>query len=99
LKSHIKTKVIKPAYDAAFEAAGDVKIDVSKVVSEAERILDRKLSSFATETAPDTVRKLRGFVPSVPEAEAVTVGKAGFKTARAPITSKALKISISHRMN
>lgn len=80
----VKTKVIKPAYDAAFEAAGDVKIDVSKVVSEAERILDRKLSSFATETAPDTVRKLRGFVPSVPEAEAVTVGKAGFKTARAP---------------
>jgi hypothetical protein len=80
----IKTNVIKPAYDAAFEAAGDVKIDVSKVVSEAERILDRKLSSFATETAPDTVRKLRGFVPSVPEAEAVTVGKAGFKTAKAP---------------
>jgi hypothetical protein len=80
----VKTNVIKPAYDAAFEAAGDTKIDVSKVVSEAERILDRKLSSFATETAPDTVRKLRGFMPSVPEAEAVTVGKAGFKTAKAP---------------
>ena len=80
----VKTKVVKPAYDAAFEAAGDVKIDVSKVVNEAERILDRKLSSFATETAPDTVRKLRGFVPSAPEAEAVTIGKAGFKTARAP---------------
>jgi hypothetical protein len=80
----VKTNVIKPAYDAAFDAAGDAKIDVSKVVSEAERILDRKLSSFATETAPDTVRKLRGFMPSVPEAEAVTVGKAGFKTAKAP---------------
>ncbi len=80
----VKTKVVQPAYDAAFEAAGDAKIDVSKVVNEAERILDRKLSSFATETAPDTVRKLRGFIPSVPEAEAVTVGKAGFKTARAP---------------
>jgi hypothetical protein len=80
----IKTNVIKPAYDAAFEAAGDAKIDVSKVVSEAERILDRKLSSFATETAPDTVRKLRGFMPDVPEAEAVTVGKAGFKTAKTP---------------
>jgi hypothetical protein len=80
----VKTNVIKPAYDAAFEAAGDAKIDVSKVVSEAERILDRKLSSFATETAPDTVRKLRGFIPSAPEAEAVTVGKAGFKTAKAP---------------
>jgi hypothetical protein len=80
----VRNNVIKPAYDAAFEAAGDAKIDVSKVVSEAERILDRKLSSFATETAPDTVRKLRGFIPSVPEAEAVTVGKAGFKTAKAP---------------
>ena len=80
----VKTNVIKPAYDAAFEAAGDAKIDVSKVVSEAERILDRKLSSFATETAPDTVRKLRGFMPSVPEAETVTLGKAGFKTAKAP---------------
>lgn len=80
----VKTNVIKPAYDAAFEAAGDAKIDVSKVVSEAERILDRKLSSFATETAPDTVRKLRGFMPSVPEAEAVSIGKAGFKTAKAP---------------
>jgi hypothetical protein len=85
----VKTNVIKPAYDAAFEAAGDAKIDVSKVVSEAERILDRKLSSFATETAPDTVRKLRGFMPSVPEAEAVTVGKAGFKTAKAPTPSPA----------
>jgi hypothetical protein len=80
----VKANVIKPAYDAAFDAAGDTKIDVSKVVSEAERILDRKLSSFATETAPDTVRKLRGFMPSVPEAEAITVGKAGFKTAKAP---------------
>jgi hypothetical protein len=37
----VKTNVIKPAYDAAFEAAGNVKIDVSKVVSEAVRILDR----------------------------------------------------------
>ena len=80
----VKTNVIKPAYDAAFEAAGDAKIDVSKVVSEAERILDRKLSSFATETAPDTVRKLRGFMPTAPEVEAVTVGKAGFKTAKPP---------------
>jgi len=80
----IKTKVVQPAYDAAFEAAGDAKIDVSKVVNEAERILDRKLSSFATETAPDTVRKLRGFVPPVPEAEAITVGKAGFRIAKEP---------------
>jgi len=80
----VKTNIVQPAYDAAFEAAGNAKIDVSKVVNEAERILDRKLSSFATETAPDTVRKLRGFVPSVPEAETVVIGKAGFKTAKTP---------------
>jgi len=86
----VKTNVIKPAYDAAFEAAGDAKIDVSKVVSEAERILDRKLSSFATETAPDTVRKLRGFMPTAPEAEAVTLGKAGFKTAKTPTPPPAM---------
>ena len=85
----VKTNVVQPAYDAAFEAAGNAKIDLSKVVSEAERILDRKLSSFATETAPDTVRKLRSFVPAVPEVEAVSIGKAGFKAAKAPTPTPA----------
>jgi hypothetical protein len=75
----VKSKVIRPAYDAAFAAAGDSKIDVSKVISEAERILDRKLSTFATETAPDTVRKLSGFVPPAPPAKPVGSG---------PISSK-----------
>lgn len=85
----VKTNVIQPAYKAAFEAAGDAKIDVSQVVNEAERILQRKLSDFATETAPDTVRKLRSFVPKVPEVEAVQIGKAGFKTAKPPIPPQA----------
>jgi hypothetical protein len=85
----IKSNVIQPAYKAAFDAAGDSKIDVSKVVSEAERILDRKLSEFATETAPDTVRKLRSFVPKVPETEAMSIGKAGFKTAKPPTPPRA----------
>jgi hypothetical protein len=83
-RQSVKANVTQPAYKAAFDAAGDAKIDISNVIADAERILDRKLSSFATETAPDTVRKLRGFMPSVPETEAVTVGKAGFKTAKAP---------------
>lgn len=85
----LKTNVIEPAYKAAFDAAGDAKIDVSKVVSEAERILGRKLSEFATESAPDTVRKLRSFAPKVPEAEAVQIGKAGFKTAKPPTPPQA----------
>lgn len=83
-RQSVKANVTQPAYKAAFDAAGDAKIDISNVIADAERILDRKLSSFATETAPDTVRKLRGFMPSVPEAEAVAIGKAGFKTAKAP---------------
>jgi len=70
----VKQNVVKPAYDAAFKAAGDAKIDLSKVVSEAERILDRKLSSFATETAPDTVRKLLSFAPSAPPAKPLGSG-------------------------
>jgi hypothetical protein len=85
----VKKNIVEPAYNKAFKAAGDAKIDVSKVVSEAERILDRKLSDFATETAPDTVRKLRSFVPKVPEAEAVSIGKAGFKTAKPPTPPRA----------
>jgi hypothetical protein len=85
----VKSNVVQPAYKAAFDAAGDSKIDVSKVVSEAERILGRKLSEFATETAPDTVRKLRSFAPKVPEAEAVQIGKAGFKTAKPPTPPRA----------
>jgi hypothetical protein len=85
----VKTNVVEPAYKAAFDAAGDAKINVSKVVAEAERILDRKLSEFATETAPDTVRKLRGFMPKVPEVEAVQIGKAGFKTAKPPAPPQA----------
>jgi hypothetical protein len=83
-RQSVKANVTQPAYKAAFDAAGDAKIDISNVIADAERILDRKLSSFATETAPDTVRKLRGFMPAVPEAEAVSIGKAGFKTAKAP---------------
>jgi hypothetical protein len=85
----VKKNIVEPAYNDAFKAAGDAKIDVSKVVSEAERILDRKLSEFATETAPDTVRKLRGFMPKVPEVEAVSIGKAGFKTAKPPTPPRA----------
>jgi len=83
-RQSVKANVTEPAYKAAFNAAGDAKIDISNVIADAERILDRKLSSFAIETAPDTVRKLRGFMPAVPEAEAVSIGKAGFKTAKAP---------------
>jgi hypothetical protein len=59
----VKTTVIQPAYNQAFNAAGNTKIDVSNVVANAEKILDRKLSDFAPETTPNTVRQLLGFIP------------------------------------
>ncbi|MGI9143744.1 MAG: hypothetical protein ACR2IJ_11200, partial [Fluviibacter sp.] len=57
----VKKGVIEPAYKKAFDEAGDAKIDVSGVVDQAESILGRKLSDFASETAPETVRKLLSF--------------------------------------
>lgn len=69
----VKKGVIEPAYQKAFTEAGDAKIDVSSVVDQAESILDRKLSDFASETAPETVRKLLSFKPK--PAPEVPVGK------------------------
>ena len=58
-----KTTVIQPAYTRAFNAAGNTKINVDNVVADAEKILERKLSDFAPETAPNTVRQLLSFTP------------------------------------
>lgn len=69
----VKKGVIEPAYQKAFTEAGDAKIDVSNVVDQAESILGRKLSDFASETAPETVRKLLSFKPK--PAPEVPVGK------------------------
>jgi hypothetical protein len=69
----VKKGVIEPAYQKAFTEAGDAKIDVSNVVGQAESILGRKLSDFASETAPETVRKLLSFKPR--PAPDVPVGK------------------------
>jgi hypothetical protein len=70
----VKEGVIQPAYTAAFKEAGDAAIDVSDVVAKAESILERKLSSFAPESAPDTVRKLLSFKPTEPPAQAIGSG-------------------------
>ena len=69
----VKKGVIEPAYQKAFTEAGDAKINVSSVVDQAESILGRKLSDFASETAPETVRKLLSFKPK--PAPEVPVGK------------------------
>lgn len=70
----VKKSVVQPAYTAAFKEAGDAAIDVSNVVAKAESILERKLSSFAPESAPGTVRKLLSFKPTEPPAQAIGGG-------------------------
>lgn len=75
----VKKGVIEPAYTAAYNAAGDAKINVSGVVNAAENILERKLSDFAPETAPNTVRKLLAFKPKGEAEAAVGKGKISSK--------------------
>jgi hypothetical protein len=75
----IKEGVIEPAYTAAYKAAGNAKIDVSGVVKTAENILERKLSDFAPETAPNTVRKLLALKPKSEPAAPLGKGKVSSK--------------------
>lgn len=70
-----KATITEPAYNRAFAAAGDAKIDVKNVIDEAESILGRKLSTFDPSTAPATVTKLLSLQPSAPAAQPLGVGK------------------------
>lgn len=75
----VKKGVIEPAYNAAFKEAGDAKIDMTKVVNEAETILGRKLSDFDPSTAPETVRKLLSLQRKPPAAKPLGVGAVSSK--------------------
>jgi len=73
----VKKGLIEPAYTRAFKEAGDAKIDAGGVVSTAENILERKLTDFAPETAPNTVRKLLALKPSKAETAPILLDAAG----------------------
>ena len=68
-KADFKINKLNPGYAAAFDLAGNGKIDVSNVISKAEDILGQKLSTFAPETAPATIKKLFLFQHKTPEAK------------------------------
>lgn len=78
----IKANVIRPAYERAFELGGNVKTNINPLVSQAEEILGRPLSSFSPETAPNIVRAIERLSPKAEAAAATTVGKAGFRIAK-----------------
>jgi|694.fasta_scaffold08706_16 hypothetical protein len=69
-----KATITEPAYNRAFAAAGDAKINVTNVIDEAESILGRKLSTFDPSTAPSTVSKLLSLQPSAPVAKPIGSG-------------------------
>jgi hypothetical protein len=75
LKTEARQKVVAPAYDAAFKAAGDTPIDVSGVVASAENILGKPLTAWDPSTAPPIVRALLKLAPKVPEAQPVGAGR------------------------
>ena len=75
LKTETRQKVVAPAYDAAFKAAGDTPIDVSNVVASAENILGKPLTAWDPSTAPPIVRALLKLAPKMPEAQPVGAGR------------------------
>jgi hypothetical protein len=83
-KQKFKKETLEPGYNAAFDLAGNGKIDISNVLTKAEDILGQKLSTFAPETAPTTVRKLLVFQPKAPEAKPVGSGLISSKVKTAP---------------
>lgn len=83
-RNAVKTGVIRPKYNAAFEAAGEARADMTPVVEKAEQILGTKLSAAAPETAPATVKALAAMAPKTEAVVAEPIGKAGFRTAKPP---------------
>lgn len=57
-REQVKNDITRPAYDAAFKAAGDTKIDASGVVAKAEDILGQPLADIPTKDMPATARAL-----------------------------------------
>ncbi len=70
-----KKSEIQPAYEAAFKAAGNAKVGMDDVITKAEEILGRKLSTFDPDTAPETVRKLLTLRAKAPPPAALGAGK------------------------
>ena len=70
-KDTIKKKLIEPAYNAAFKAAGNSKIDISNVINKAEEILGQPLGDIKIPDMPDVAAKLVRLKPAAPKGEPV----------------------------
>ena len=71
----IKSTVVRPAYNNAMQEAGESPIPLTNVVTMAEQILGRPLSSFDPATAPAIVRRIMALSPRVVVEPPKPVGK------------------------
>ena len=55
---------ITAAYEKAFDASGDSRVDISSVISKAEEILGTKLAQIKPDSAPQTVAAIQRLVKS-----------------------------------
>ena len=84
LSENLRETQVRPAYKRAEEAAGNTRINIDNVVAEAERVLGRPLSSFAPDTAPAIVRRIRALRPAEPEPAPLGGGLVSGRLRRAP---------------
>lgn len=84
LSEEFRATQVRPAYQAATEAAGNARINIDSVVAEAERVLGRPLSSFSPDTAPAIVRRILAMRPAEPKPQPVGRGLISGRMQRAP---------------
>jgi hypothetical protein len=75
---------VREAYDEAFRLAGNKRIDITRIVEEAEKILGERLVDIKPANAPATVRALAEIRPAPPPPQTVGSGKISGKMQQAP---------------
>lgn len=56
-----RANVVEPAYEAAYNAAGDGRINISAPVRRAQEIMGRTLSTMDASTVPEPIRRLLSY--------------------------------------
>jgi hypothetical protein len=78
LREDFRKKVVRPAYNKAFQLAGKAKgIDVSNVLDEAQRILGRPISILDVSTTPQAARQINKIAREAVPGEFVSLGEYG----------------------
>lgn len=77
LKRELQTTEIEPAKQAAIQAAGSSRVDLSNVFERAEDILGQPLTTLKPDTAPEITRILQRFAPTERPGDFIPLGYGG----------------------